>query len=83
MHLCDAIYESGEDGKIKDSDKSKFKRFINKTFPVVYTIPQPVITDYNKLFNKYLRMPLVQKNMTKNTYVRYLCCFMLIPILGL
>ena len=45
MHLCDAIYESGEDGKIKDSDKSKFKRFINKTFPVVYTIPQPVITD--------------------------------------
>ena len=33
MHLCDAIYESGEDGKIKDSDKSKFKRFINKTFP--------------------------------------------------
>lgn len=53
MHLCDAIYESGEDGKIKDSDKSKFKRFINKTFPVVYTIPQPVITDYNKLFNKY------------------------------
>lgn len=53
MHLCDAIYESGEDGKIKDSDKSKFKRFINKTFPVVYTVPQPVITDYNKLFNKY------------------------------
>ena len=53
MHWCDAIYESGEDGKIKDSDKSKFKRFINKTFPVVYTVPQPVITDYNKLFNKY------------------------------
>lgn len=53
MHLCDAIYESGEDGKIKDSDNSKFKRFINKTFPVVYTVPQPVITDYNKLFNKY------------------------------
>ena len=51
MHLCDAIYERGNNGEIKD--KSKFKRFINKTFPVVYTVPQPVITDYNKLFNKY------------------------------
>lgn len=50
-HLCDAIYERGNDDDIKD--KSKFKRFINKTFPVVYTVPQPVITDYNKLFNKY------------------------------
>lgn len=53
MHLCDAIYESGEEGKIEDRDKSKFKRFINKTFPVVYTVPQPIITDYNRLFNKY------------------------------
>lgn len=47
-HLCEAIYESD-----KNEFKDKFKRFINKTFPVVYTVPQPVITDYNKLFNKY------------------------------
>jgi len=47
-HLCEAIYESN-----KNEFKDKFKRFINKTFPVVYTVPQPVITDYNKLFNKY------------------------------
>lgn len=33
--------------------KTKFKCFINKTFPVVYVVPQPVITDYNRLFNKY------------------------------
>lgn len=47
-HLCEAIYDSN-----KNEFKDKFKRFINKTFPVVYTVPQPVITDYNKLFNKY------------------------------
>lgn len=47
-HLCEAIYESN-----KNEFKDKFKCFINKTFPVVYTVPQPVITDYNKLFNKY------------------------------
>lgn len=47
-HLCEAIYESDE-----KEFKDKFKRFINKTFPVVYTVPQPVITDYSRLFNKY------------------------------
>lgn len=47
-HLCEAIYESS-----KSEFKDKFKRFINKTFPVVYIVPQPVITDYNRLFNKY------------------------------
>lgn len=47
-HLCEAIYESDN-----NNYKEKFKRFINKTFPIVYTVPQPVITDYNKLFNKY------------------------------
>ena len=49
-HLCGAIYECKDD---KNGGKEKFKRFINKTFPVVYTVPQPVITDYNELFNKY------------------------------
>ncbi len=48
-HLCEAIYECKKDEEIKD----KFKRFINKTFPIVYIVPQPVITDYNRLFNKY------------------------------
>lgn len=48
-HLCEAIYECKNDGEIKN----KFKCFINKTFPIVYIVPQPVITDYNRLFNKY------------------------------
>lgn len=48
-HLCEAIYDRDNNKEITD----KFKCFINKTFPIVYTVPQPVITDYNKLFNKY------------------------------
>lgn len=47
-HLCEAQVESSN-----SEFKNKFKRFINKTFPVVYIVPQPVITDYNRLFNKY------------------------------
>lgn len=62
-HLCNAVNEEGNEhdmhnGEIDKEandrvDKDKFKRFIDKTFPVVYTVPQPVITDYSKLFNKY------------------------------
>lgn len=40
---------------ISDSDpKSEtIKRFIEKTFPITYIVPQPVITDYKRLFNNY------------------------------
>ena len=45
LHLCEAILPSEK----KEIDK--FKQFINKTFPIVFTVPKPVITDYRKLFN--------------------------------
>lgn len=45
IHLCEAILPSEK----KEIDK--FKQFINKTFPIVFTVPKPVITDYRKLFN--------------------------------
>jgi KAP family P-loop domain protein len=44
VHLCEAILPSEK----KEIDK--FKQFINKTFPIVFTVPKPVITDYRKLF---------------------------------
>ena len=44
IHLCEAILPNEK----KDIDK--FKQFINKTFPIVFTVPKPVITDYRKLF---------------------------------
>lgn len=38
-----------------DSDPKyeTIKRFIEKTFPITYIVPQPVITDYKRLFNNY------------------------------
>lgn len=60
IHLCEAITgnafkmtddQDGEDKHKNDTDC--IKRFINKTFPIVYNVPQPVITDYRKLFNVF------------------------------
>lgn len=48
-HLCEAIYGCNS----KNDDKERIKQFVNKTFPVTYHVPQPVITDYRKLFFTY------------------------------
>lgn len=50
QHLCQAISNGGTN---EDADKDRIKRFIDKTFPITYNIPQPVVTDYEKLFNTY------------------------------
>ena len=51
-HLCQAIYGSEEnDGQ--DENTERIKQFISKTFPITYHIPEPVITDYRKLFNTF------------------------------
>lgn len=47
IHLCEAVLSDDKENAIK------FKQFINKTFPIVFTVPQPVITDYRKLFKKF------------------------------
>ena len=48
-HLCQAIT-----GQLNDeNDDQRIKRFINKTFPITYIVPQPVITDYERLFYTY------------------------------
>lgn len=48
-HLCQAI--NGEDDS--ETGTERIKRFIRKTFPLTFNVPQPVITDYELLFNKY------------------------------
>ena len=48
-HLCQAINGAASDS----DDNSRIKRFIDKTFPITYIVPQPVITDYEKLFYTY------------------------------
>ena len=52
-HLCQAIYGSEESDEIKGMDIDRIKQFISKTFPITYHVPQPVITDYRKLFSTY------------------------------
>ena len=52
-HLCQAIYGSEEDASNKVEDVERIKQFISKTFPITYRVPEPVITDYKKLFFTY------------------------------
>lgn len=52
-HLCQAIYGSEESDAIGEKDAERIKQFISKTFPITYRVPQPVITDYRKLFSTY------------------------------
>jgi len=52
-HLCQAIYGSEESSDVKEEDTERIKQFISKTFPITYHVPEPVITDYKKLFNTY------------------------------
>lgn len=48
-HLCQAIY-----GDKDEKEKAEcIKRFIDKTFPITFNVPQPIITDYKKLLNNY------------------------------
>ena len=47
IHLCEAVLSDDKENAIK------FKQFINKTFPIVFTVPKPVITDYRKLFKTF------------------------------
>lgn len=63
IHLCDAIRGKAFEGGEKAShERDCIKRFINKTFPVVYTVPQPIITDYRKLFNAFFEEAFGEKN---------------------
>lgn len=48
-HLANAF---GED-KLNINNKELIIHFINKTFPVIYRIPPPVLTDWKKIFNDF------------------------------
>lgn len=49
-HLACA-FGDGEDAKTKQLTSY----FINKTFPIVYRVAQPVITDFRKIFNSFFQ----------------------------
>ncbi len=52
-HLCQAIYGSDANDSAEGENAERIKQFINKTFPLTYHVPEPVITDYKKLFYNY------------------------------
>ena len=52
-HLCQAIYGSEANFSVEGENAERIKKFISKTFPLTYHVPEPVITDYKKLFYTY------------------------------
>ena len=52
-HLCQAVYGNNESDNAKEKNAERIKQFISKTFPITYNVPEPVITDYKKLFYTY------------------------------
>lgn len=52
-HLCQAIYGIGDDCDDNGENAERIKQFISKTFSLTYHVPEPVITDYQKLFYTY------------------------------
>ena len=55
-HLCQAIIGIDKQGAEYGDDKNRINQFISKTFPITYHVPQPVNTDYKKLFSTYFDM---------------------------
>lgn len=52
-HLCQAIYGSEVNDSEEGENSKRIKQFISKTFPLTYHVPEPIITDYKKLFYTY------------------------------
>lgn len=50
-HLA-AVFSDSEDN---NTNMRLLRGFLDKTFPVVYRVPEPVVADYNKLFERFFR----------------------------
>ncbi len=63
-HLANAFGNEGTNIELTN-------HFINKTFPVIYRVPPPIITDWKKLFNEYFEEAFGKKeNHSKETIRR-------------
>ena len=49
-HLTNAF-----DGDSLEQKTELLKRFLQKTFPVIYQVPEPIVTDYKDVVNKLMR----------------------------
>jgi hypothetical protein len=57
-------------GENEDDIPKTTRYFINKTFPIVYRVPQPVITDFRKIFNAFFEEAFGQDSPEKDTINR-------------
>ena len=64
-HLACAFGDESE-----DQTKQLTKYFINKTFPIVYRVAPPVITDYRNIFNKLFIEAFGEENASSETINR-------------
>ncbi len=64
-HLACAFGDETE-----DQTKQLTKYFINKTFPIVYRVAPPVITDYRNIFNKLFIEAFGEENASSETINR-------------
>lgn len=53
---CIIPYDRDHIADIFEGDKGVTSHFINKSFPVVYRVPAPVVSDYKTVFNKFWDM---------------------------
>ena len=45
----------------KEEQDDLLKRFLQKTFPVIYQVPEPIVTDYKEVVNKLMRRAFEDK----------------------
>jgi hypothetical protein len=55
-HLACAFGENKNESKDEEKSFKLTKYFINKTFPIVYRVAPPVITDFKFVFNEYFKV---------------------------
>lgn len=66
MHLANAFGENSNENQTELTC-----HFINKTFPVIYRVPPPIITDWKKVFNEYFEEAFgADEDNDKNTILR-------------
>ena len=51
-HLAKAFEENEQ---LKEKRNSLLQHFIDKTFPITYRVPEPVLTDYKEILNHFLK----------------------------
>jgi len=75
-HLANAF--ANEDGKENQEAKALTNHFINKTFPIIYRVAEPIISDLKNVFIEYYNEAFGSKSIQKEEKDKILRIFMII-----